>query len=323
MKRVFIVHGWDGSPSEGWFPWLKAELEKRGYAVAVPAMPHPEKPTIEDWVNTLAGAVGKADTQTYFVGHSIGCQTILRYLASLPKGSTVGGAVFVAGFLLPLINNEDPETEQPWIQSPLDAEKIKLMCKNICAIFSSTDRWVPLENKDAFEKQFGARTFIEDGRGEKGHFSGSDGVVELPKALELLLEMMAVPKITIDDLAKIEIRMGKILTAEKVEGADKLLKFSVDLGPSAGSLQQSSEQAGQASEVRTIISGVAQYYAPEQMIGKQVPVITNLAPRKMKGIESNGMILYAIDESVVDGVAQHKPVMLNPEKEVPNGSPVQ
>ncbi len=46
MKRVFIVHGWDGYPTEGWFPWLKAELEKRGFTVAVPAMPHPERPTV-------------------------------------------------------------------------------------------------------------------------------------------------------------------------------------------------------------------------------------------------------------------------------------
>lgn len=308
MKRVFVVHGWDGSPSEGWFPWLKAELEKRGYAVAVPAMPHPEKPTIEDWVNTLAGAVGKADTQTYFVGHSIGCQTILRYLASLPKGSTVGGAVFVVGWftLSDILAEEEKVIAKPWLEGAIDDVKIRAALKRSSAIFSDTDTWVPIENKKSFEDKVGSATFTISSSGQ-GHFSGSDGVVELPKALELLLEMMAAPKITIDDLAKIEIRMGKILTAEKVEGADKLLKFSVNLG----------------GEVRTIISGVAQYYTPEQMIGKQVPVVTNLAPRKMKGIESNGMILYAIDESMVDGIAQHKPVMLNPEKEVPNGSPVQ
>ena len=76
------------------------------------------------------------------------------------------------------------------------------------------------------------------------------------------------------------------------------------------------------SETRIIVSGIAQYYLSEQIIGKQVPVVMNLAPRIIKGIESNGMVLFAIDGSVVDGVAGHTPVMLNPEKNVPPGSVV-
>lgn len=113
--------------------------------------------------------------------------------------------------------------------------------------------------------------------------------------------------ISIDDVSKVEIKIGTIVSAEKVEGSDKLLKFSVDFGN---------------SEVRSIVSGVAQSYQPEQMLGKQVPVITNLAPRMLKGVESNGMALYAIDNTVFDGLAQHKPIMLNPEREVPPGSVV-
>ena len=68
-----------------------------------------------------------------------------------------------------------------------------------------------------------------------------------------------------------------------------------------------------------IVSGIAQYYLSEQIIGKQVPVVMNLAPRIIKGIESNGMVLFAIDGSVVDGVAGHTPVMLNPEKKCAAG----
>lgn len=85
------------------------------------------------------------------------------------------------------------------------------------------------------------------------------------------------PNITFDDFEKLEIMVGRILTAEKVENADKLLKFSVKLG----------------DEVRTIVSGVALHYAPEYLVGKEVLVVTNLAPRKIRGIESAGMILYA------------------------------
>lgn len=304
MRRVFIVHGWDGSPNEGWFPWLKAELEKRGYAISVPALPHPERPTIEDWVGALAAAVGKADAQTYFVGHSIGCQTILRYLATLPKGSQVGGAVFVAGWftLSASLSAAEQEIAREWLAKEIDTNMVRGAMQQSAAIFSETDTWVPMDNKKIFEEKLGSKTHIEKCGGQ-GHFSGSDGVTELPKVLELVLAMSAAPMISIDDVAKLEIKMGTILTAQKVEGADKLFKFTLDFG----------------NEKRTIVSGVAQYYEPEAMVGKQVPVITNLAPRKMKGVESQGMIIYAIDESE----GGRKTVMLNPEKSIPPGSLVQ
>lgn len=87
------------------------------------------------------------------------------------------------------------------------------------------------------------------------------------------------PAIQFDDFAKIDLRTGTILSAEKVAKADKLLKLEVDLG----------------FEKRTIVSGIALHYQPEEIIGKQVVIVANLAPRKMKGIESNGMILMAED----------------------------
>jgi methionyl-tRNA synthetase len=88
-------------------------------------------------------------------------------------------------------------------------------------------------------------------------------------------------EIVFDDFAKIDLRTGTILTAEKVAKADKLLKLEIDLG----------------FEVRTIVSGIALHFDPVDIIGKQVVVVANLAPRKMRGIESNGMILMAEDKS--------------------------
>lgn len=76
-KRVFIIHGWDGHPDEQWFPWLKKELEQRGFEVYVPQMPKTEEPRIDIWVPYLRGLVGRPDQDTYFVGHSIGPQAIL------------------------------------------------------------------------------------------------------------------------------------------------------------------------------------------------------------------------------------------------------
>ncbi len=84
-------------------------------------------------------------------------------------------------------------------------------------------------------------------------------------------------KIAIEDFAKVEMRVGQIKTAERIVGADKLLKLTVDIG----------------SEVRQICAGIAQYYEPEALVGRKVVVVVNLAPRKLRGVESNGMIVAA------------------------------
>lgn len=84
-------------------------------------------------------------------------------------------------------------------------------------------------------------------------------------------------QITYDDFAKLDLRVGTIVAAEKIEKADKLLKLTVNMG----------------TEQRTIVSGIAMHFNPEDIIGKQVTVVANLAPRKMRGIESQGMILMA------------------------------
>lgn len=107
------------------------------------------------------------------------------------------------------------------------------------------------------------------------------------------------PEIVFDDFAKIDLKVGKIVSAEKVEKADKLLKLSVDLG----------------FEIRTIVSGIALHFKPEEIVGKQVTVVTNLAPRKMRGIESNGMILLAED-------ADGKLHFINPETNINPGAAV-
>src|SRR6266481_6038679 len=84
-------------------------------------------------------------------------------------------------------------------------------------------------------------------------------------------------KIAIEDFAKVEMRVGQIKTAERIVGADKLLKLTVDIG----------------TEIRQICAGIAQYYEPESLVGRKVVVVVNLAPRKLRGVESNGMIIAA------------------------------
>jgi methionyl-tRNA synthetase len=104
--------------------------------------------------------------------------------------------------------------------------------------------------------------------------------------------------ITIDDFAKVELRVGQVKVAEKVKGADKLLRLEVDLG----------------TEVRQIVAGIAKAYDPEKLIGRKVVIVANLAPRKLRGLESQGMIVAASlgDEGL--------PVLAGFLEDVPNGA---
>ena len=105
-------------------------------------------------------------------------------------------------------------------------------------------------------------------------------------------------KISIEDFAKVELRVGEVLAAERIPKADKLLKLQVDIG----------------TEVRQVLAGIAQYYEPEKLVGMKVVVVTNLQPRKMRGLESNGMIVAA---SVGE---EGKPVLATFVEDVPKGS---
>lgn len=102
---------------------------------------------------------------------------------------------------------------------------------------------------------------------------------------------------TIDDFHVIEMKVGKILSAEKVPDADKLLRLMVDFGEEAP---------------RQILSGIAEYYTPESLVGKECPFVTNLEPRTLRGLVSYGMILAV---GVGAGVA-----LLHPDREIPPGS---
>ncbi|MBI2604421.1 MAG: serine hydrolase family protein [Candidatus Harrisonbacteria bacterium] len=192
-KRIFIIHGWQGYPEEGWFPWLKRELEARGFVVTAPALPDTDHPRIHKWIPAIAKAVGTPDAETFFIGHSMGCQAIARYLETLPAGVAVGGAVFVAGYFKRLTGlGEEPEfaqTEKHWLGAPIDFAKIKTHLPKSIAIFSDNDPYVPLDDQDDFRDKLGATIIVEHAM---GHFSGDSGTTELPIALKSILEMAGV-----------------------------------------------------------------------------------------------------------------------------------
>lgn len=186
-KRVFIIHGWEGNPEEGWFPWLKKELEQKGFEVFAPVMPNTDEPKIEEWVPFIVNLVGEPDEDTYFVGHSIGCQAIMRYLETLGN-KKIGGIIFVAGWFH-LVNLEGPEEEKiakPWVENKINLEKVKNTSDNFIAIFSDNDDWVPLSDKDIFAKELNAKIIVEK---NKGHFCEASGLKELPIVLDSILRM--------------------------------------------------------------------------------------------------------------------------------------
>jgi uncharacterized protein len=179
MKRVFIIHGWEGNPNDGWKRWLRAALEKEGYKVIAPQMPNAEMPQMAEWISTLSELVGKPDKDSYFVGHSLGCIAILRYLETLEEGDQVGGCVLVAGF----IDDLGIRPIRNFLLSELDAKKVKKRCRNFVVISSEKDPYIPFEKTQHMIDALGAKFVLEKG---KGHITET---YELQSALDSLLSM--------------------------------------------------------------------------------------------------------------------------------------
>jgi len=185
MKTIYVVHGWSGSPEEGWFPWLKKELESKNFKVEILSMPNANHPKIEEWVTYLKKQVKKIDEDTSFLGHSIGCQTILRYLEGIDK--KISKAVLVAPWvhLKPecIADKESQEIAKPWLEKTINWDKIKH--NKYIYIFSDNDSCVPLEDSEIFKQKLKAKIIIEH---NKGHFSGEDNIKELNVVLKEILK---------------------------------------------------------------------------------------------------------------------------------------
>lgn len=174
-KKIYIVHGWKGKPLGGWFNWAEEKLKKKGFEVFVLEMPEKNRPHLDAWVKFLQKEIKDVDSHTYFIGHSVGCQTILRFLDRLPKYSRVGGCVFVSGWFELKHDHyklkEDEENRKrikEWLERPMNLDKIKTHTKNILAIFSDNDHFVPLSNVEIFKNKLGAKTVIKK---DKEHFN--------------------------------------------------------------------------------------------------------------------------------------------------------
>lgn len=186
VKRVLIIHCWDGAPDYCWYPWLKKQLELEGFTVKVPEMPETELPKQDLWVPKMHKLIGTPDRDTILVGHSIGCITILRYLESLAGDQRIRGVVLVAGFTDDLGYGE----LKNYFETSIDWMKINSHCSKFVAIHSDNDPYVSLKYSNEFKEKLNAEVIIKN---KMGHFSGpvdnEKSCLQLPDALNAVLRI--------------------------------------------------------------------------------------------------------------------------------------
>lgn len=182
-KKVFIIHGFQGSPNGGWRPWLMAELEKLDIYACALSMPNPQEPICKEWVDEISRHIDtNKNDDIYLVGHSLGVPAILRYLETAPADTHIVGAVLVSG---PSEANKNKKIYN-FLETPFDFDKIKSTTSKLTIIHGDNDPNVPLENaKFLSEKLNGELIVVPNG----GHLNGSSGWLSLPQCLEALTKM--------------------------------------------------------------------------------------------------------------------------------------
>ena len=183
MKKLITVHGWGGAPeSEAWNPWLRKELESKDFEIIAPAMPNTDEPEINAWINKLKEEVGTPDENTYLIGHSIGCQAILRYLETLEPSVKIAKTILVAPWThldektIEEEGEEVREIAKPWMETPINWEKAKTICNKFLCIFSNNDPYVPLSDSEIFKEKLNAEIIIKH---NEEHFNDTQEIKEI------------------------------------------------------------------------------------------------------------------------------------------------
>lgn len=189
--HIYIIHGWDGSSREPLLQWLKKELQEKGHQVDALDMPDPEVPRIETWLDAMKHTIDP-DEETILVGHSIGCQAVLRFMDVIMSDTKIRGMVLLAPWMQldeNTINEEGEEVRaiaKPWMETPIHFKNVREKVEKTICIFSDNDPYVPLSQQDIFREELGAEIIVEH---DKGHFSEGDDIHELPSALESVLKI--------------------------------------------------------------------------------------------------------------------------------------
>ncbi len=183
MKKVFIVHGFQGTPDGGWRPWLVKELTKQNISSEALAMPRADNPVCSEWVDEISKHLKiNKNNEIYLVGHSLGTTAILRYLES-GEAECVYGAVLVSG---PSESNGNTKIES-FLNKGFDFENIKEKCKKFVIIHGDDDPVVSFSNAETLSRELGGELVVVK---KGGHLNGSAGWIKLPQCLDALNGMM-------------------------------------------------------------------------------------------------------------------------------------
>ncbi len=188
MKRVILIHGWQGQPGNHWKKWFKGTLIGKGIRVIEPQLSGSKYPELEVWNKEISEAIGAPDMDTCVVGHSLGCIALVHYLRNLKDGQKIAGAIFVAGFSSDIGMRDDAESfiEKFYLTQEEVADAKKHSNKFI-TIVSDNDSAVPLKKAIEFQKELDAELILEH---NKGHFCEDDGVTKLQSALDSVLRIL-------------------------------------------------------------------------------------------------------------------------------------
>lgn len=180
-NKALIIHGYNGTNQGNWFPWLKAELEKKGWSVDVPNLPNTEKPQRTEQLSTLTDIwnpqLSLANEKKVLIGHSLGGSLLLTMLEQDWK-NPIDMAVIVAS----TSHEVHPIELENYFTKPYDFEKIKKNCKKFILIFSDNDPYISAETGPYYQHQLGenAELFMIH---SAGHFMKRDGYEEFPLIL--------------------------------------------------------------------------------------------------------------------------------------------
>lgn len=183
-KHVYIVHGYGATPANHWFGWLQEQLAADGITADILEMPAPLSPNLHEWLEHLSSTANVLKRDTYFVAHSLGCVSLLKYLLKAKLQEPLGGLVLVSGFTKPLPGL--PMLDE-FTQDQTDYSEAAALALKRAVIASRDDAIVPVALSKELAQVIHADFYeVEHG----GHFLDSDGFTTLPIAYDVLRDMM-------------------------------------------------------------------------------------------------------------------------------------
>jgi leucyl-tRNA synthetase len=209
-RTALILHGNGGDGQKNWYPWLKKELEVRGYEVFTPNMPESDNPMSEKWLQALKSLIPYINKESIIIGHSLGCPTAIQFIEK--NKLSVKKLILVAPThpemqwenIYQTHEKENARLIEQFTKVKVNWGLVKSYCQEVIGLFSDNDKYIPLSTKDLFERDLPGEYFTFK---SKGHFNHSDKIFELPELIDLIFNQA-------------EIENGKLFNSGEFNGLD-------------------------------------------------------------------------------------------------------